>query len=110
MTDKVVVLSACGSAEEAKRLASSLVESRLAACVNILPGAHSIYRWKGVVEEADEWILVIKTRRALIERLIAELQQLHSYELPEVLALPAVDGLDRYLAWIDEQTADDPQG
>ena len=108
MTDKTVVLSTCGSEDEARSLAKALVEARLAACVNILPGVHSVYRWKGLVEEAGEWVLIIKTRRALLERLTTALCAAHSYELPEVLALPVVDGLDRYLAWIDEETAEEP--
>jgi periplasmic divalent cation tolerance protein len=110
MTDKIVVLSTCGSAEEAGRVAKHLVESRAAACVNILPGAHSVYRWKGAVEEADEWVLIIKTRRDLLELLTSELRSVHSYEVPEVLAIPVVDGLPEYLAWVDEETAAKPQG
>ena len=108
MTDKIVVLSTCGSAEEAARLASRLVESRTAACVNILPGVSSVYRWKGAVEEAKEMLLVIKTRRPLLDRLMSELRVVHSYEVPEVVALPVVAGLDRYLAWIDEETSEPP--
>ena len=108
MTDKIVVLSTCGSPEEAARLARRLVETRAAACVNILPGVSSVYRWKGAVEEAQELLLVIKTRRPLLERLISELRAVHSYEVPEVVALPVVDGLDSYLAWIDEETSESP--
>jgi periplasmic divalent cation tolerance protein len=110
MTDKIVVLSTCGSAEEAGRVARHLVDTRAAACVNILRGAHSVYRWKGAVEEADEWVLIIKTRRELLERLTTELRSVHSYEVPEVLAIPVVDGLPQYLAWVDEETAPEPQG
>jgi periplasmic divalent cation tolerance protein len=108
MTDKTVVLSTCGSAAEAGSIAHLLVEKRLAACVNILPGVHSVYRWKGVVEDADEWLLVIKTRRVLVEQLTTALREAHSYELPEVLAIPVVEGLERYLSWIDEETAGAP--
>ena len=110
MTDKIVVLSTCGSAEEAGRVARRLVDTRTAACVNIIPGVRSVYRWKGAVEEADEWVLIIKTRRDLLERLTCELRSVHSYELPEVLAIPVVDGLQQYLAWLDEETAAGPQG
>jgi periplasmic divalent cation tolerance protein len=104
MTDKIVVFSNCGSAEEAERVARHLVDTRTAACVNIVPGVRSIYRWKGAVEEASEWTLLIKTRRALVEQVIRELQKVHSYEVPEVVAIQVVDGLEGYLRWIDDET------
>jgi periplasmic divalent cation tolerance protein len=104
MTDKVVAYSTCGSAEEARRIALHLVERRVAACVNILPGIHSVYRWKGAIEEAAEWMLIIKTRRSLVQALGAELRKVHSYEVPELVALTVVDGLEPYLDWIDEET------
>ena len=103
MTDKIVVLSTCDSEEQARQVARALVEHRVAACVNILPGAHSIYRWQGKVEEAAEWVLVIKSRRDLFEGLRAELQRNHSYEVPEVIALPVVEGSAGYLAWLDRE-------
>lgn len=101
MTDKIVVLSTCGSAEEGERLARRLVEERLAACVNVISGARSFYRWKGAIESADEFLLVIKTSRDLFERLRAVLEAAHSYELPEVLALPVVAGSPAYLNWLE---------
>jgi periplasmic divalent cation tolerance protein len=101
MTDKIVIFSTCGSADEARHVARALVEARLAACVNIVPGIQSIYEWKGAVEDSQEWLLVIKSRRDLLSRLTAELRRLHSYELPEAIAFPVVDGLPEYLAWID---------
>ncbi|MGE5644376.1 MAG: divalent-cation tolerance protein CutA [Acidobacteriota bacterium] len=100
MTDKIIVFSTCGSAEEAGRIARELVEKRVAACVNILTGIASVYRWKGAVEEAAEVLLVIKTTRELFPRLRDEIRALHSYEVPEIVAMPVVDGLDDYLAWI----------
>lgn len=104
MTDKIVVFSNCGSAEEAGKVARHLVDTRAAACVNIIPGVRSIYRWKGAVEDAPEWTLLIKTRRALLERVERELRKVHSYEVPEIIAAPIVDGLDSYLQWIDDET------
>jgi periplasmic divalent cation tolerance protein len=104
MTDKVVVLSTCGSAEEAERIARALVEARLAGCVNILPGVRSIYRWKDAIEDTAEWLLVIKTRRELFEKLTAELRRVHSYEVAEAIAIPIVAGLTEYLNWIDAET------
>jgi len=103
MTDKIVVLSTCDSEERAVVLARTLVEQRLAACVNILPGARSIYRWQGKIEDASEWVLVIKTRRALFARLHETIAKTHSYEVPEVIALPILDGSEPYLAWLDGQ-------
>jgi periplasmic divalent cation tolerance protein len=103
MTDKIVVLSACETDEQARSIARHLVEKRLAACVNIVPGAHSIYRWKGAVEEADEFVLLIKSRRDLFPQLRAELEKLHTYEIPEAIALQVVDGSEAYLAWLDRE-------
>ncbi|MEO5922924.1 MAG: divalent-cation tolerance protein CutA [Bryobacteraceae bacterium] len=103
MTDKIVVLSTCESEEQAASLARSLVEQQLAACVNILPGARSIYRWQGTIEDAAEWVLVIKSRRDLFEKLREAIIKTHSYEVPEVIALPVVDGSEAYLAWLDRE-------
>ena len=100
MTDKIVVLVACGSAEEGRKIAHALVESRLAACVNVLDGVQSVYRWKGAVEEASECLLLAKSTRGHFERLQSAIRALHSYELPEIVALTVVDGLDAYLSWI----------
>lgn len=106
MTDKYVVLVTCSGAAEARRIARAVVEARLAACVNILPGAvTSIYRWKGKVESAQERLLVIKTSRKRLAKLQAEVARLHSYEVPEFIALPIADGSVAYLAWMDESLA-----
>jgi periplasmic divalent cation tolerance protein len=101
MTDKIVVLNTCGSAEEAERLARSLVDKRLAACVTVIAPVRSFYRWKDVVADAAEWLLLIKTSRALFEPLRTALESAHSYELPEILALPVAAGSTNYLSWID---------
>ena len=94
MTDKIVVLSTCDSEESAAHLARHLVEQRLAACVNILPRARSIYRWKDKTEDTAEFLLVIKSRRDLFVALRAEIEKIHTYEIPEVVALPVVDGAE----------------
>jgi len=104
MTDKILVLSNCGSADEAHEVARTLVEARLAACVNIVDGVRSIYHWQGEIEESPEWTLLIKTRRSLFDQLCTELRRIHSYQVPEVLAIPVVDGQSEYLAWIDRET------
>ena len=85
------------------RLARHLVELRLAACVNIVGGVRSVYRWKGAIEDAAEWLLVIKSRRDLFSAIRAELAKMHSYEVPELLALPVVEGAENYLAWMDRE-------
>ncbi len=103
MTDKIVILCACESEQEAVTVARHLVEKKLAACVNILPGARSIYRWKGAIEDAREFVLFIKSRRDFLPSLRAALASVHSYEIPEVIALPIVDGSPEYLAWIDRE-------
>jgi len=100
MTDKIVVLNTCGSEAEAERLARMLVDQRLAACVSIAPRLRSFYRWNSAVESSEEWLLVIKSSRPLFERLCAALEGAHSYEVPEVLALPVVDGAPAYLDWL----------
>jgi periplasmic divalent cation tolerance protein len=105
MTDKIVVLSTCGSAEEAARIARALVEKKLAACVNVIPAVRSFYRWKGAIEDEQESLLVIKSSRALFNQLRAEIEKLHSYEVPEVVAVPIVDGSERYLEWLERELA-----
>jgi periplasmic divalent cation tolerance protein len=103
MTDKIVVLTTCDSEEQAARLARHLVEQRLAACVNILPNVRSIYRWHEKVEDSGEWMLVIKSRRDLFLALRAEIEKLHSYETPEIIAMPVVDGSEAYLGWLERE-------
>ncbi len=108
MTDKIVVLTTCAHADEAEKIARHLVEKRLAACVSLLPGARSVYRWRGTVETASEWLLIIKSRGDLAAALTAEIQALHSYEVPEVLALPVADGSEKYLSWMEQEVV--PRG
>lgn len=105
----VVVLTTAGSRAEAERLASALVGERLAACVNLIAPLTSIYRWRRTVERAREVLLVIKTRRALVPRVEARVQALHSYEVPEIIALPVVAGARSYLAWLLAETATPPR-
>ncbi len=103
MTDKVVVLVTCGTRDEAGRITKDLVERRLAACVNVLDApVRSTYRWKGKVETAEEILLLIKSSKKLLPAVRAEVERLHSYEVPEVIALPIADGSPAYLAWLAE--------
>ena len=103
--EMVIVLVTVGSAEEAVRVGRPLVEERLAACVNVVGPIRSIYRWKGAVEDAAEYLLLVKARAddvALIERRVATL---HSYEVPEILAVPLRAGSAAYIAWLADATA-----
>jgi periplasmic divalent cation tolerance protein len=100
----VVVLSTAGSRGEAERIATALVEERLAACVNLVGPVTSIYRWQGALERGAEELLVIKTRRALAARLVERLRTLHSYDVPEAIVLPIVAGARPYLDWLAAET------
>lgn len=103
MTDKIVVLSTCASAEEAERLARRVIDDRLAACVNVLSPVRSFYRWKGAVEDSHEWLLIIKTMRDKFDALRTALESAHTYEVPEVIAIPIVEGSPNYLSWIEQE-------
>ena len=104
MSERIVVLSTVARAEDAERIGRELVERGLAACVSVVPGLVSIYKWKGKVEREDERLLLIKTRRERFAALREALVALHPYEVPEVLALPIEDGYAPYLAWLDDNT------
>lgn len=108
-TDVRIVLNTAGSREEAEALARSLVEERAAACVNLLPGLTSIYRWRGEVETADEVLLVIKTTAECVDRVEAVLQRLHSYEVAEFLVLRPEAGSHPYLEWLTQSVHDSRQ-
>ena len=101
MTDFQIVLSTCADREQAERIAHRLVEQQVAACVNILPGVQSIYRWQGNVESASEVLMVIKTSADLVSEVELTIASLHSYEVPEFLVLPISGGSESYLAWLE---------
>ncbi len=106
MTDKVVVLVTCANTKEAKRIALAAVQARLAVCVNVLAApVHSVYRWKGKVEQAREVLLLMKTSSKKLTALRAAVEHLHSYDVPEFIALPIAAGSKAYLAWLDESLA-----
>ena len=109
MTDKIVVLSTCASEQEGEKLARLLVDGRMAACVNVLPRMRSVYRWKGNVESADECLLLVKSSRELFDSVKAVLATAHSYEVPEVVALPIVDGSETYLNWLEATLKTGPE-
>ena len=102
MTDKRIVLSTVGSEEEARKIAHHLVEQQLAACVNIVPKIESVYRWQGKVESNREYLLLIKTSSEKFPEVRDAIRELHSYELPECIALAVEDGSSEYLQWVEE--------
>jgi len=102
--DARIVLVTAADEAQALALARALVERRLAACVNVTGRVRSIYRWKGAVEEATEHILIIKSRAALIDKLVRAVRELHSYDTPEVVAIPIVAGFRPYLDWLTDST------
>ncbi len=106
MTDCIQIVTATGSEEEAERIAAALVEARLAACVQVLGPITSTYRWHGAVESAREWLCVVKAPAALYERVERAIRELHSYETPEIIALPILAGSADYLSWCRAETTD----
>jgi periplasmic divalent cation tolerance protein len=103
-TECVLVMTTLPADADASTFAQTLVETRLAACVNLLPGMDSVYRWEGAVEQERERQLVIKTTRARIAALWERVREIHPYDVPEFIVLPIVDGNDAYLRWVGEST------
>jgi periplasmic divalent cation tolerance protein len=101
MTNFQIILSTCANREQAEQIAQRLLELQFAACINILPGVQSIYRWEGGIESADEVLMLIKTRAALTHEVQSTIAALHSYEVPEFLVLPVAGGSESYLAWLE---------
>jgi periplasmic divalent cation tolerance protein len=102
MTDKRIVLCTAGSEDEARNIARYLVAQRLAACANIVPQVESIYRWQGKVESSGEWLLLIKTTAERFPAVRDAIRELHSYELPECVAISIEEGSPGYLEWIEQ--------
>jgi len=100
MTDAIQVLTTTARQEDAQRIAQTLVEGRLAACVQILGPITSTYRWQGAMETSQEWLCLIKSRRDVYDALEEAIRRVHPYEVPEILALPVVAGSASYLAWL----------
>jgi periplasmic divalent cation tolerance protein len=106
VSERLLVLTTVARAEDAERIAEELVGRRLAACVNVLPGVRSIFRWKGAVERDEERLLLVKTRADRFEALRETLLALHPYEVPELVAVPIERGSEAYLRWLDESVGD----
>ncbi|MGQ9626530.1 MAG: divalent-cation tolerance protein CutA [Anaerolineae bacterium] len=100
MSDYVVVFITACSPEEGERLAEALVKEMLAACVNVLPALTSIYCWEGEIRRDTETLLIVKSHKSVLDYLVKRVKNLHRYELPEIIALPIVGGLEDYLQWI----------
>jgi periplasmic divalent cation tolerance protein len=103
MSDHIVILMTAGSREEAVLIAQDLVWQGLVACVNIVPGVTSVYRWEGEVQQDQEWLLVAKSRYDILNALTARVQAIHSYDVPEIIALPLTGGSEAYLNWVDQE-------
>jgi len=102
MTEHVVVLVTAPTENEAGAIASRLLDKKLVACANVVPGVRSAFWWEGKIDEADEVLIVMKTRGKLLEAVIEAVREAHSYDVPEIIALPIVGGNAEYLKWIDE--------
>ena len=104
MQEFIVVYVTAGSTAEGDRLARALVDERLAACVSRIAPVQSVYRWEGKIEQSEEQLLIIKTERRRFAALEKRVRELHSYSVPEIVALPIIDGSQDYLQWLGDQT------
>lgn len=104
MSGEIIVLITASTNDEAERIGTSLVEEHLAACVNIMPGIRSIFYWEGKRQVEQEIILLCKSRQQLLDELISRVKELHSYTVPEILALPVIGGSVDYLSWLQDTT------
>ena len=103
-TEYITVLITAPNEEEAAKISRTIVEESLAACVNIIRSVRSIYRWQGSVEDESEVLMIAKTKRTLFDRLQGRVKELHSYEVPEIIGLPVIEGSKDYLDWLGQET------
>jgi len=99
-----IIYSTTGNIEEARKIAKILVEEKLVACVNIIPKIESIYRWQGKIEEDDECVLLAKTTDKNVDKTIQRIKELHSYDVPDIVAIPITNGFKKYLDWVKDET------
>jgi periplasmic divalent cation tolerance protein len=104
MSEYIVVFVTASSLEEAKSIGTTLVEERLAACANLIPHVQSIFHWQNKLSQEEEVLILLKTQRSLFERIQQRIQELHSYQVPEIIALPVQQGSESYLNWILTET------
>ncbi|MBI3301677.1 MAG: divalent-cation tolerance protein CutA [Deltaproteobacteria bacterium] len=109
MAEFIIVFVTTGSEEEAEKIARNLIEEKLAACANIVGPIRSIYRWQDKVADDKEWLLLIKTRESLFPQVEKRVKEWHSYQVPEVVALPILAGSPAYLRWVKESTEESRQ-
>ena len=100
----IVILATAMNTEEANKIAKKLVDDKLVACVNMVENVSSVFRWEGKVDEAKEVLMILKSRKDLFEKIAETIKSLHSYSVPEIIALPIIDGNQDYLNWIKEST------
>ena len=105
MTDKIVVLITAGSVRECKKIARKLLDEKLIACANVIPVVQSLYAWKGKIADEKECVMILKSTRELFPALQSEIEKLHSYSVPEIIALPIIDGSQNYLEWLGESVS-----
>ena len=99
-----VLMVTCASSKEARSISEALVGKRLAACVNIISGVNSVFRWKGKIENAEEFLLLVKARRTDFKKIETAVKKIHSYTVPEIIAMPVVAGSKDYLDWVEKET------
>jgi len=104
MPDYIVIYITTGSVNEAEKIGRALVEEKLAACSNIISPIRSIYRWQGKICDDKEALMVLKTRKKHFEQIVKRVETLHSYDVPEIIAIPIIEGSSKYLSWINEET------
>lgn len=104
MADEVVILITTETQEEARKIAAALIDSNLAACVNIVESVQSLFRWQGKVEDDKECLMIVKSVSRKLDAVTAKVQEVHSYDVPEIIALPIIGGSKEYLQWVHEET------
>ena len=100
-----IILITAGSVEEGERIAGSLVDHHLAACVNVVPSVKSVFFWEGKTDQQSEVLLIAKSRKSLLDQIIDHVKKIHSYSVPEIIAIPVIGGSEDYLKWVEETTS-----
>ena len=101
----IVILITASSAEEGEKIASSLVEDHMVACINIVPSVKSLFFWEGKTAQESEVLLIAKSRRPLLDKIVEQVKKIHSYKVPEIIALPVIGGSEEYLKWVEASTS-----
>ncbi|MFQ5685929.1 MAG: divalent-cation tolerance protein CutA [Candidatus Scalindua sp.] len=104
MSNYIVIYITTSSASEAEKIGRVLVEEKLAACSNIISPIRSIFNWQGKICDDKEALMIIKTKKSLFKQIVARVEKLHSYDVPEIIAIPIIEGSDKYLSWLNNET------